>query len=104
VTGDVDWKKANWGFGVFFLVAAAAMKLVGGVEAWRIVTVGILGWMTFVFGFLYPQRHLKGLDFTRYAVTQSLNLMMMGVLIKMGLRLGLDVKYVLELPQFNLNV
>jgi len=28
----------------------------------------------------------------------------MGVLVKMGLRLGLDVKYILELPQFNLNI
>lgn len=104
IKGDIDWKKAHWGFGVFFLVAAAAMKGFGGIEAWRIVTVGILGWMTFVFGFLYPQKHLKELDLNRYATTQALNLMMMGVLIKMGLRLGLDVKYVLELPQFNLNV
>ena len=30
--------------------------------------------------------------------------MMLGVLLKIGLRLGFDIKYVLSLPQFNFNI
>jgi len=104
VKGDINWKRASIGFLVFFLIMGAAMKFTGDTATWRIGVVGGLLYLTFLFGFLYPQRYLKDLDFVRYNVVQSLNLMMMGVLLKMGLRLGLDVKYVLTLPQFNLNI
>ena len=104
IKGDIDWKKASWGFAVFFLVLAVGMKAGAGIETWRIIVVGALLAMTFMFGFLFPQRHLKDLDVTRYTTTQALNLMMMAVLLKMGVRLGLDVKYILTLPQFNLNI
>ena len=61
-------------------------------------------YLTLLFGFLYPQKYIRDMDFIRYSVTQSLVLMMMAVLLKMGLRLGFDVKYVLSFPQFNLNI
>ncbi|MFV1965045.1 MAG: cytochrome b N-terminal domain-containing protein [Pirellulaceae bacterium] len=51
--------------------------------------------------FIWPSFH-KALGTTRYAVTMLLLLMMMGVPIKMGLRLALNIKYVLITPWFNI--
>ena len=54
-------------------------------------------------GFFLPPPKRRP-DGVLYWITMSLVLMMMGVLLKIGLRLGFDVKYVLSLPQFNLNI
>lgn len=104
IGSEINWKKANLGFLVFFIAMAAAMRIFGNTEPWRIGVVGGLLYLSFLFGFLYPQRYIRTLDLPRYGIVQSMNLMMMGVLLKMGLRLGLDVKYVLTLPQFNFNI
>ena len=58
----------------------------------------------FYFGFLLPQRHVRQVDWARYAVTMVLVVSMMGVLLKMGARLGFNIKYVLTLPAVNLNI
>ncbi|PCI39316.1 MAG: hypothetical protein COB53_03410 [Elusimicrobia bacterium] len=104
ITADIAWKKATGAFLGFFALVGLWMHFGGDIAAWRVITVGFLLYLTFLFGFLYPQKYLQDLDMPRYIAVQSLVLMQMGVLVKMGLRLGLDVKYILELPQFNLNI
>jgi quinol-cytochrome oxidoreductase complex cytochrome b subunit len=101
---DICWKKTSWGFLGVFAVASLGLYFGFGTSLWRIGVLGGLTYLTLLFGFLYPQKYIRDLDFPRYALTQSLILMMMGVLLKMGLRLGFDIKYILELPQFNLNI
>jgi quinol-cytochrome oxidoreductase complex cytochrome b subunit len=104
VKSDICWKKATIGFGVFFALLGAGMKFGADIAMWRIGVVGMLLYLTFLFGFLYPQRYLKDLDWVRYGVVQKMNLLMMAVLLKMGLRLGLDIKYILEIPAINFNI
>ena len=104
IKADIAWKKATGAFLGFFALVGLWMHFGGDIAAWRVITVGFLLYLTFLFGFLYPQKYLQDLDMPRYIAVQSLVLMQMGVLVKMGLRLGLDVKYILELPQFNLNI
>jgi len=60
--------------------------------------------VTFYFGFILPQRYIRYLDWVRYIVTMCLVLGTVGVLIKMGARLVFNVKYILTLPDFSLNV
>jgi len=44
----------------------------------------------------------KQLGFIRYNITMMLLLLMLGMLIKMALRLMFNVKYVLQTPWFNI--
>ena len=104
IKSEICWRKASGAFLGLFALVGLWMKFGGDISTWRVVTVGVLLYLTFLFGFLYPQRYIRDLDLPRYTITQALVLMQMGVLVKMGLRLGLDVKYILELPQFNLNI
>jgi len=58
----------------------------------------------YVMGVLVPRKHLAGVDKVRYATAMVLALMTLGVLMKMGVRLGFHIKYVLTIPQFSLNI
>jgi hypothetical protein len=101
---EISWKKAIVGFIVVFSLIAIALKFTLGLELGRLAILGSLLLISFVLGFLLPQKHLRELDWPRYVITMSFVLMMMGVLLKIGLRLGFDVKYILSLPQFNFNI
>lgn len=60
---------------------------------------------TFVFfSVLMPQRYIRTLPMGTYATTMLLTLMTMGILMKIGCRLGFNIKYVFSLPQFNFNI
>ena len=56
------------------------------------------------FGLLLPQRHIRALDWARYLVTMFLVVSTVGVLLKMGARLAFDIKYVLTIPMFSMNI
>jgi len=62
------------------------------------------GYLAFYFGFLLPQRHIRSLEWTRYLITMFFVVSMMGVLVKMGARLGFNIKYLLTLPAVSLNI
>jgi hypothetical protein len=68
--------------------------------AFMLFFVGLVTW----FGFVLPQRHIRGLDWPRYLVTMVLITCMMGVLIKMCARLTFNIKYVLTIPSVSLNI
>ncbi|MDA0999932.1 MAG: cytochrome C, partial [bacterium] len=54
-----------------------------------------------VWGFL-RRKHLKNVGMVRYSVKAFLFMTMMGLVAKMALRIGLNVKYVLVTPWFNI--
>ena len=52
----------------------------------------------------FHRSHIRTLDWVRYAVTMVLVLSTMGVLVKMGARLVFNIKYILTIPLFSLNI
>lgn len=70
----------------------------------QLLWVGVFGYIYYVLGVLVPRRHLTNQPKFRYATTMILVLLMLGVLMKMGVRLGFHVKYVLSIPQVQLNI
>jgi hypothetical protein len=59
-----------------------------------------------VMGFLLPQLYLRKspVSLVQYVVTMVLLLSMLGVVLKMGARLGFNIKYLFSLPGLNLNI
>jgi quinol-cytochrome oxidoreductase complex cytochrome b subunit len=68
--------------------------------AW--IGVGIFSYV--VLGFLLPQTYLKNISKLRYIVCMSLLLLMIAVFLKVALRLGFNVKYIVSIPQVSLNI
>jgi len=60
--------------------------------------------LAYYFGFMLPQKYIRGLDWARYLVTMFLVVSTVGVLLKMGARLCFDIKYVLTIPAVSLNI
>lgn len=117
--------------GLYFLLGPAIPRLIKGDFAIKPVLnkvfVGAIGialicgvlpnftfvqgiWISFgvtvylIFGIILPAKYLKNMDFIRYSVCMMLMLLMLGVFLKMTLRLGFNVKYIFSLPQVNLNI
>ncbi|MCY3823252.1 MAG: cytochrome C [Nitrospinae bacterium] len=52
--------------------------------------------------YIWRRERMKNVGLVRYLIKASLNMTMMGVVAKMALRIGLNVKYVLVTPWFNI--
>lgn len=89
-------------------IASLGISLVVGVLPMFTPIQGLwVGFGLFLYislGVLLPHVYLKGISHIRYVVCMSLLLMMIGVFLKVAVRLGFNVKYILSLPQFSLNV
>ena len=88
-----------------------ATRLSGVFLRQGIFADGGLEWCFFLFvvillGFLLPQRFLRGekLSQIQYITTMVLLLLMLGIVIKMGARLGFNIKYIFSLPLLNFNI
>ncbi len=121
VTRDIPFKKALSVTAVLCLVSGILAK-VGHTVLFRfdfigrnmphfglpqILCVAFFLFVAVVLGFLLPQKYLrtsKGLSLVQYVTTMSLLLMMLGVVIKIGARLGFNVKYIFSLPGLNFNI
>jgi hypothetical protein len=59
-----------------------------------------------VMGFLLPQKYLRQspVSLLQYTVWLVLLLSMLGIVLKMGARLGFNIKYIFSLPGLNLNI
>lgn len=57
-----------------------------------------------VLGVLLPQHYLKTISKIRYTVCMVLLLLMISVFLKMALRLGFNVKYIISIPQVSFNI
>jgi quinol-cytochrome oxidoreductase complex cytochrome b subunit len=93
------WKTLVVSLGLAAIVGAFPMfTFIQGI--W--VAFGVF--IYFVLGFLLPQRYLKGISIIRYVVCMSLLLLMIGVFLKIAVRLGFNVKYIVSIPQVSLNI
>ncbi|HXT00908.1 MAG TPA: cytochrome b N-terminal domain-containing protein [Elusimicrobiota bacterium] len=91
-----------------FCAAVIAVALVGmGLHKFGPVSGAFMlffGALAFYFGFVMPQRHIRGLDWPRYLVTMGLVVCTMAILLKMCARLTFNIKYVLTIPTISLNI
>ena len=80
--------------------------LLGFRSYWGQAAVGaalIAAWyMTIPAWYVWRRRSLRNLGFVRYAIKSFLFVTMMGLVAKMALRIGLNVKYILVTPWFNI--
>jgi quinol-cytochrome oxidoreductase complex cytochrome b subunit len=72
----------------------------------QVLYIAVFLFIVVVFGFLLPQKYLRNspMSLLQYVVTMQLLLQMLAVVLKMGVRLGFNVKYVFSLPGLNLNI
>jgi len=72
----------------------------------QILYVAFFLFVVILLGFLLPQRFLRTekLSQIQYFTTMVLLLLMLGVVIKMGARLGFNIKYIFSLPLLNFNI
>lgn len=93
------WKTLVISIGVSAIVGALPMfSFVQGIWA------GFGLFLYVVLGFFLPQKYLKGISIIRYTVCMLLLLLMISVFLKMALRLGFNVKYIVSIPQVSLNI
>jgi hypothetical protein len=101
---EFAWKKSLRNGLLVILGAVSVVKLSTHIHWEQVLWLAFFSYLYYVLGVLVPRRHLANQPRARYAVTMVLVLLMLGVLMKMGVRLGFHVKYVLTLPQFQLNI
>ena len=111
VRKDIPFRKACWtgtaaiaaaAVGLKFLLAAlgAGVQLGWGQLLWLVFSLDLY----YLFGFLMPQKHIRDLSWARYVLTMFFLLATIGVMLKVGLRLGFNVKYIFSLQQFSFNI
>ncbi len=101
---DFEWKKALKTGAFVLLGLGAFVRVIAPVHWDQVGWLIFFGYVYYIMGILVPRRYLGGLDKVRYAMTMLLTLMMLGVLMKMGVRLGFHIKYVLTIPAVNFNI
>jgi quinol-cytochrome oxidoreductase complex cytochrome b subunit len=74
----------------------------------QIAFIAFFLFVALVMGFVLPQHYLRSTQpqqsALQYGVTMALLLMMLAVVLKMGARLGFNIKYIFSLPSLNLNI
>jgi quinol-cytochrome oxidoreductase complex cytochrome b subunit len=100
-----------------FNVKSAVVKTLGFAIGLALI-VGVLPGSTFaqgawvgfgvftyaVLGVILPRTYLEKIDKVRYIVCMALLLMMIGVFLKMAVRLGFNIKYIVSIPQVSFNI
>jgi quinol-cytochrome oxidoreductase complex cytochrome b subunit len=101
---DFDWKKSLRNGFMGMLGIAAVVKICAHLLWDQVGWLFIFGYIYYVFGILVPRKHLDRKDPIRYAVAMVFVLLMLGVLMKIGVRLGFHIKYLLTIPQVSFNI
>lgn len=101
---ELDGVKTQLAFNGLLLGLGVLGLVLGKMSVMQIVWLVFFGGMTFYFGFVMPQRHIRALDWPRYLVTMALVVSTMGVLLKMAARLAFGVKYVITIPAVSMNI
>ena len=58
----------------------------------------------YILGILVPQKYIRDISWSRYVISMLFLLVTIGVLLKVGLRLGFNIKYIFSLKQFSFNI
>jgi hypothetical protein len=101
---EFEWKKALRNGFIGILGVACVIKICAPIQWEQMIWLMVFSYIYYVLGVLVPRRHLANQPKVRYVITMSLVLLMLGVLMKMGVRLGFHVKYILTIPQVQLNI
>jgi hypothetical protein len=101
---EFEWKKALLNGLLAILGFASVVKICTHLLWEQMAWLVVFGYVYYLLGVLVPRRHLVNQSKVRYAATMVLVLLMLGVLMKMGVRLGFHIKYILTVPQFQFNI
>jgi quinol-cytochrome oxidoreductase complex cytochrome b subunit len=101
---ELSGAKLMAGFSAAVVVFAGIGMAMGKFGAISGAFMLFFGAISFYFGFVLPQRHIRGLDWPRYLVTMGLVVCTMAILLKMCARLTFNIKYVLTIPAISLNI
>ncbi len=101
---ELSGKKLMGGFAAAVVLLASVGVALGKFDAVSGAFMLFFGATAFYFGFVLPQRHIRGLDWPRYLVTMTLVVCTMAILLKMCARLTFNIKYVLTIPAISLNI
>src|SRR5882762_8771691 len=94
---DFEWKKALRNGAVAILGGAGVLKVATHLTWEQICWLIFFGYVYYVMGILVPRKHLANVEKARYVTTMVLVLLTLGLLMKMGVRLGFHIKYVLTI-------
>ena len=104
VKRDFSWRQA------FLITILSGVGICAVLWLFAKMSPAALGWVFFslvvylIMGFFLPQKYIRNQGWVRYALVMLMMLGMLGVILKMGLRLGFAVKYIISLPQFAFNI
>ena len=101
---ELSGTKLMAGFSAAVVVVAGIGMAMGKFGALSGGFMLFFGAISFYFGFVLPQRHIRALDWPRYLVTMGLVVCTMAILLKMCARLTFNIKYVLTIPTISLNI
>src|SRR5207249_3941829 len=101
---NFEWRKALRNGLLAILGAASVIKITKHIPWEQMGWLVGFSYLYYVLGVLVPRRHLVNQPKGRYVMTMVLVLLMLGVLMKMGVRHAFHIKYILTLPQFQLNI
>ncbi len=101
---ELSGSKLMAGFSAAIVVLSGIGMAMGKFGAISGAFMLFFGAVSFYFGFVMPQRHIRGLDWPRYIVTMVLVVCTMAILLKMCARLTFNIKYVLTIPAISLNI
>ena len=101
---ELSGAKLMLGFSAAVIVLAGIGMAMGKMGPVAGAFMFFFGAVAFYFGFVLPQRHIRGLDWPRYLVTMGLVVCTMAILLKMCPRLTFNIKYVLTIPTISLNI
>lgn len=104
VKREFSWKQA------FLITIVSGVVLCAALWLFAKMGLAALGWVFFslavylIMGFFLPQKYIRNQPWVRYTLVMLMMLGMIGVILKMGLRLGFAVKYIISIPQFAFNI
>ncbi len=104
IKAEINLRSALW---KTLAIAVGLALILGVLPMFTFIQGAWAGFGLFLYvslGVLLPQKYLKTISHLRYLVCMTLLLLMLGVFLKMALRLGFHVKYLVSVPQVSLNI
>ena len=101
---EIPFKKYSWIGTAIILILCLALKPIFHLGWTQALWISFAAILYYILGILLPQQYIRTISWPRYVIAMLFLLMTIGVLLKVGLRLGFNIKYIFTLPQFNFNI